>query len=177
MRTRPRPRIREAATATIRTRYIPLRNQSRLIGRGLVGGRLVRVLLVPAELPLPGQHLALVVHSSHAVCGFSHGFRQLFKALAESLVVLLPWRRGMAGAGPSYACECHRPGARAQPGWRGEPGELGKRLPCCELREFRHWGRLVRRVIGLALSIVGDVRAGFNSPQSPWSSPDSLPRD
>ena len=83
----------------------------------------------------------------------------------------------MAGAGPSYACESHRPGARAQPGWRGEPGELGKRLPCCELREFRHWGRLVRRVIGLALSIVGDVRAGFNSPQSPWSSPDSLPRD
>ena len=97
---------------------------------------------------------------------------------AESPVVLLPWGRGvMAGAGPSYACESHWPGAGAQPGWRRQPGELGKRLPCCELREFRHWGRLVRRVSGLALSIVGDVRAGFNSPQSPWSSLDSLPRD
>ena len=178
MRTRPRPRNREAATATIRTRYIPLRNQSRLIGRGLVWGRLVRVLPVSAEFPLLGQHLVLVVRRSHAVGNFPHGLCQLFKALAESLVVLLPWRRGVqvAGAGPPYTCKCHRPGVRAQPGWRGESSKLGERLPRCELCEFCHWGRLVRRVIGLALSIVGDVRAGFNSPQSPWSSPDSLSR-
>ena len=82
----------------------------------------------------------------------------------------------MAGAGPLYACESHWPGAETRPGWHREPGELGERLPCRELREFRHWGGLVRRVSGVALSVVGDVRAGFNSPQSPRLSLDSLPR-
>ena len=81
-----------------------------------------------------------------------------------------------AGAGPSYACGRHWPWVEIRPeqgrGLRG----LRERLPCRELREFRHWGRLVRRLSGVAFSIMGDVRAGFSSPQSPWSSLDSLPR-
>ena len=96
---------------------------------------------------------------------------------AESLVVP-PWGEGMmAGAGPSYACESHWPGAEARPRCHREPSELGERLPCRELREFRHWGRLVRRVSGVASFLVSDVRAGFSSSQSPRSSLDSLPHD
>ena len=42
-------------------RYIPLRNQSRLIGPCLVEERLVRVLHVHAGSPLPGRHLTHMV--------------------------------------------------------------------------------------------------------------------
>ena len=48
MRTRPRPRVGEAATALLLLRYIPLRNQSRLIRRYPVEGRLVRALHIHA---------------------------------------------------------------------------------------------------------------------------------
>ena len=61
MRTRPRPRVGEAATALLLIRYIPLRNQSRLIRQCLVEGRLVRVLPVHAGSPLPGHHLTHMV--------------------------------------------------------------------------------------------------------------------
>ena len=61
MRTRPHPRIGEAATALLLIRYIPLRNQSRLIRQCLVEGRLVRVLPVHAGSPLPGHHLTHMV--------------------------------------------------------------------------------------------------------------------
>ena len=61
MRTRPRPRIGEAATALLLIRYIPLRNQSRLIRPCLVEGHLVRVLHVHAGSPLPGCHLTHMV--------------------------------------------------------------------------------------------------------------------
>ena len=41
---------------------------------------------------------------------------------------------------------------------------LGERLPGCDLCELCHWRGVVRREIGLALSIEGDARTGFDSP-------------
>ena len=103
MRTRPQPRNGEATTATIRTRYIPLRNQSSLISWGLVRSHLVRVLLLSAGFPLPGEHLVLVIHGSQAFGGFMQGFRHLLKALVEFLLVVLPLMRGRAGGGAPQA--------------------------------------------------------------------------
>ena len=99
MRTRPRPRNGEATTATIRTRYIPLRNQSCLISWSLVRSRLVRVLLLSAGSHLPGEHLVLVIHGLQAFGGCLQGLCHLLKTLVELLLVVLSLMRGRAGGG------------------------------------------------------------------------------
>ena len=61
MRTRPRPRVGEAATVLPLLRYIPLRNQSRLIRWRPVEGCLVRVPHVHAGSALPTHHFSHMV--------------------------------------------------------------------------------------------------------------------
>ena len=90
MRTRPRPCNREAATATLRARYIPLRNQSRLVSGGLIWGRLVPALLPSAWLQLLGERLVAADCCPYA----AHVLSQFFDALAEFLAALFPWGRG-----------------------------------------------------------------------------------
>ena len=99
MRTRPRPRNGEATTATIRTRYIPLRNQSCLISWGLFRRRLVRVLLLSAGSHLSGEHLVVVIHGLEAYGGCLQGLCHSFNPLVELLLVVLSLMRGRAGGG------------------------------------------------------------------------------
>ena len=90
MRTYPQPRNREAIFGS---RYIPLRNQSRLVSGGLIWGRLVSALLPSAWLQLLGERLVAANCCPHA----AHVLSQLFDTLAEFLSVLFPWGRRARG--------------------------------------------------------------------------------
>ena len=169
MRTRPRPRVGEAATVLLLLRYIPLRNQSRLIGWRPVEGCLVRIPHVHAGSALPTHHFSHMVQDRLVTQGLV--------GVRLGLVSLLLVERLLPG--------CHF--ARMLEGFhsfRGAPHELLQ--PVESLQQSPEvplswgWGVLTGAVplqvgrLVVPLPLRGDVKAGPR-PSNPGFPADGLP--